>query len=136
MIRTNSKQARQNVRDYIRAHYDGSNYDFPEPETWPELAAVIMETFRAEHWSRPEDYRYYKTEQRSFESWAAGLPSIIDTCYYYNRPAVDDLARILDETPDEASRYSEQDAERLLTYLIYSELVRGAAKAEKEARAK
>ena len=65
------------------------------------------------------------TEQERFEEWAAGLPSILDTCYYYNRSAVDDLGAILEETDSEKARYSEQQAETRLTYLIYRELVRG-----------
>ena len=65
------------------------------------------------------------TEQQRFEEWAAGLPSILDTCYYYNRSAVDDLGAILEETDSEKARYSEQQAETRLTYLIYRELVRG-----------
>lgn len=50
---------------------------------------------------------------------------ILDTCYYYNRSAVDDLGAILEETDSEKARYSEQQAETRLTYLIYRELVRG-----------
>lgn len=65
------------------------------------------------------------TEQERFEEWAAGLPSILDTCYYYNRSAVDDLGAILEETDSEKARYTEQQAETRLTYLIYRELVRG-----------
>ena len=64
-------------------------------------------------------------EQERFTDWAQGLPSILDTCYYYNRSAVDDLGAILEETAEEKARYSEQNAEQLLTALIYRELVRG-----------
>lgn len=64
-------------------------------------------------------------EQERFTDWAQGLPSILDTCYYYNRSAVDDLGAILEETAEEKARYSEQNAEQLLTALIYKELVRG-----------
>lgn len=53
------------------------------------------------------------------------MPSILDTCYYYNRSAVDDLGAILEETAEEKARYSEAQAETLLTSLIYRELVRG-----------
>ena len=47
------------------------------------------------------------------------------TGYYYNRSAVDDLAGILEETDAEKARYNEQDAEKLLTSLIYRELMKG-----------
>jgi hypothetical protein len=65
------------------------------------------------------------SEGERFADWAAGLPSILDTCYYYNRSAVDDLGAILEETAEEKARYSEAQAETLLTSLIYRELVRG-----------
>ena len=55
-------------------------------------------------------------------SWCQGLPSVIDTCYYYNRSAVEDLGDILEETEEERNRYTEQDAERLLSCLIYREI--------------
>ena len=53
------------------------------------------------------------------------MPSILDTCYYYNRSAVYDLGAILEETAEEKARYNEAQAETLLTSLIYRELVRG-----------
>ena len=62
-----------------------------------------------------------------FTDWTSGLPSVIDCLYYYNRSAVDDLAAILEETDSEKAQYSEQQAESLLTYLLYRELVKGAA---------
>lgn len=53
---------------------------------------------------------------------------ILDTCYYYNRSAVDDLGAILEETEEEKARFTEQEAEQLLTDLIYRELTKGAAR--------
>lgn len=43
-------------------------------------------------------------------------------CYYYNRSAVDDLGEILEETDEEKAKYSEQQAEELLSRLIYREM--------------
>ena len=78
-----------------------------------------METFRSEK-------RYEcGTESVVFADWCAGLPSVLDTCYYYNRSAAKDLGNILEETETEYSRYSEADAEKLLTSLIYRELTKG-----------
>jgi hypothetical protein len=47
------------------------------------------------------------------------LPSVINTLYYYNRSAITDLGDILEETEDERNRYTESQAEKLLTKLIY-----------------
>lgn len=123
MLKTNTRKARENVQAYIMQHFDGCNYEIETPATFPECAAVVLEVFRSE---KPAEGAYSRmTEQERFIDWAAGLPSILDTCYYYNRSAVDDLGEILEETPAEKARYSEAQAESLLTSLIYRELVRG-----------
>lgn len=77
MLKTNSKQARQNVQAYIMQGFTGENYSIETPETFKDTAAVIMKIFNSE------------------------------------KPA------------EEKARYSEQNAEQLLTALIYRELVRG-----------
>ena len=123
MLRTNSKQARQNVQQYVVNHFDGCNYGIDTPATFQEAAAIILDVFRSE---KPAEGSYSRmSEGERFADWAAGLPSILDTCYYYNRSAVDDLGAILEETAEEKARYSEAQAEALLTSLIYRELLRG-----------
>ena len=123
MLRTNSKQARQNVQQYIIDHFDGCNYDIETPVTFQETAAIILSIFRNE---KPAIGGYARmTEGERFTDWAEGLPSILDTCYYYNRSAVDDLGAILEKTAEEKAQYSEAQAENLLTSLIYRELLRG-----------
>lgn len=132
MLKTNTKKARENIRAYIADHADFSNYDMETPETWPELAAAILETFRREKYSMPEDYRYYRnSECAAFVDWAAGLPSVLDTCYFYNRSAVEDLGAILEESESEKAKHSESDAEQCLTRLIYRELIEGERKCKK-----
>jgi hypothetical protein len=125
MLRSNSKKARENIRAYILNNFDPEGYgrDKSEFETFEAAAAFILETFRSE--------KFYERgpEAAIFADWCAGLPDVIDTCYYYNRSAVDDLAAILEETDEESSRYTERDAEKLLTWLIYRELMKGGDKA-------
>lgn len=126
MLRSNSKKARENIRAYIVENFDASNYTDTPPETWEDIARFILNVFREEKYYSLE---YMKkagiNEQRAFIEWAAGLPSVIDTCYYYNRSAVDDLGRILEETETEKARYTETQAEDYLTRMIYGELLRG-----------
>ena len=119
MIKTNSKQARANIRQYIRDNFDGTNYSIEAPEDFGKLAGIILDTFRQEK----RYNNFHGSECDLFADWAAGLPSILDTCYYYNRSAVDDLAQILEQTPAEAERYSQSDAEKMLSRLIYRELL-------------
>ena len=126
MIRTNSKQARENVKNYIQAHFDGCNYGIETPETFEEVAKIINETFEKEkYYSNDYARRCGLSRLEVFIDWCAGLPSILDTCYYYNRSAVDDLGEILEQTEDERSKYKESDAERLLSTLIYREIEKG-----------
>jgi hypothetical protein len=125
MLKTNSKKAKENIINYIIDNFTPEGYTDAAPEGWPEIAAFILETFRSEKYSLLEDYRYYNNnELAAFEDWAAGLPSVLDTCYYYNRSAVDDLGAILEETKKEKERFTEEKAEWALTYLIYCELIK------------
>ena len=124
MLKTNSKKAKENIINYIMDNFTPEGYTETPPEGWPQIATFIINTFRDEKYSRPEDRRYYKNnETAAFMDWAAGLPSLLDTCYYYNRSAVDDLGAILEETETEKSRYTETEAEERLTYLIYKTLI-------------
>ena len=126
MLKTNSKKARENIRAYIMDNFDASNYTDAAPETWEEIAPFIMETFQTEKYYSLEYMRKAGiSEMQAFLDWAAGLPSVLDTCYYYNRSAVDDLGLILEETEEEKARYSDSAACELLTRLIYRELQRG-----------
>ena len=121
MLKTNSKKARDNVRKYIMHHFDGCNHGIESPKTFEETAAVILSIFRAE---QPAIGSYAAmSEKDRFANWASGLPSILDTCYYYNRSAADDLGSILEEVEGEKAKYSESQAESLLTWLIYRELM-------------
>lgn len=127
MLKTNSKKAMENIRAYIADNTttDGRGLE-KEPETFPEIAAFILGEFRKEKYWCIQDFRYYGgSEQNAFLDWAAGLPSVLDTCYYWNRSAVNELAAILEESESEKARYTESQAERMLTVLIYRELLKG-----------
>ena len=126
MLRTNSKQARENIKKYIIDNFTPENYTETPPTEWHEIARFILETFRAEKYSILQDFKYYKgNEYLAFADWCAGLPSLLDTCYYYNRSAVDDLGEILEQNATERARFNESKAEQTLTILIYNELLRG-----------
>lgn len=129
MLKTNSKKARENIKQYIINNFTPEGYTDAPPEEWHEIATFIIDTFRSNKYHLKEDYRYYNNnEYAAFIDWAQGLPSVLDTCYYYNRSAVDDLAVILEETETEKNRYTETDAEKTLTYLIYRELMKEVQK--------
>lgn len=125
MLKTNSKKARENIRNYIMNNFTPDGYTETPPETWHDVAQFIFDTFRENKYYSMEYIRAHKMSlQDVFIDWCSGLPSILDTCYYYNRSAVDDLAAILEETESEKARYTESDAEKMLSILIYMELTR------------
>lgn len=127
MLRTNSKKATENIRVYIEENFDCTGYELEkEPETFKEKALFILETCRKEKFYSLNNTSSYEI----FKDWCQGLPSLLDTCYYYNRSAMDDLAEILEETEEEKNRFTESEAEEKLTYLIYREL-RKAERSEK-----
>lgn len=129
MLKTNSRKARENLRAYIQNHFDCSSYTDTEPETFPQMCAMIFKTFQAEKFYSMEYVKAHRmTELQVFEEWCSGLPSILDTCYYYNRSAVDDLGDILEQTEQQRNKYSERAAEKLLTSLIYRTIKEGALK--------
>jgi hypothetical protein len=128
MLRTNSKKASENVKAYILDNFVAEYADDTvNPENFHQVAsAIYADYFRV----IKDDYRYKKhnmSMQDLFEDWASGLPGILDTGYYYNRSALKDLANILEETEAEAGKYTESDAEKLLSYLIYREISKAVA---------
>ena len=124
MLKTNSKKTRENIRAYIADNFTPENYTNTPPETFQEISTFILHCFRSEKYHTPEDLRYYHSERIAFLDWCSGLPSVLDTCYFYNRSAVDDLGEILEETDEQKARYTEEQAENLLTLLIYNELTK------------
>lgn len=124
MLKTNCKQARENIKKYIISIYDNevdySNCGIDTNKTeWEDIKETIKTIFNLE-------VGHFRTRQigqyNAFFEWCQGLPSIIDTCYYYNRSAIKDLGDILEETEEERNKFTEQQAEEKLTHLIYKEL--------------
>ena len=123
MLRSNSKKAIENIHNYIMDNFSGDNYSIEQPETFKEAAKIIYKVFTDE---MLHGYNKSRNIQSVFIEWLSGLPSIIDSCYYYNRSAVDDLAGILEETKEEAARFTESEAEEMLSRLIFREVSKAA----------
>lgn len=136
MLKTNSKEVKTRImaiiredRDYIITNYSGCeivrkyeplNVTLEDDNT---LCACVWDIFKAE--------KYYSNEYararhisffQLFEEWASGLSlgGLFD--YYYNVSAVEILGNILEETEAEREKYTEAEAEKLLTKLIYKEI--------------
>lgn len=124
MLKTNSKQAMENIKKYIMDNFDYSNYEDEQnaaPTEYNEICKCIYETMKKEKF-----YSREVNDYGTFKAWCQGLPSILDTCYYYNRSAVEDLKIILEETDAEAQKFTEEQAEERLTYLLYREITKHA----------
>lgn len=138
MLNSNSKKAKENIKKYILDHVDFSSYEqYAYIDEMAEdnaagirnidLFSVVREAIRACVYSEKIKYDNRRSSISTYEyfkDWCQGLPSVLDTCYYYNRSAADDLAEILEETETEKGRFSEQQAEEKLTYLMYREIYR------------
>lgn len=143
-LRTNSKQAKANLWQYIRAYMLD---EMTEAQEWAEktgegfpynmednksIAQFMLDTFESEylHEYNKNMIRTGRASRYSlFESWASGLALGGLFCYYYNREAVQDVAQILEETEAEAQRFSEEQAESFLTRYIYNTITAEAEKA-------
>ena len=121
MLRSNSKKARENVHKYINEHNDDimeyAKYHGYESATDEELRGYVIQEF--EDVFKHEIAR--RNRQDAFEQYAQGLPFGNLFTYYYNVSAVDVLGDILEETQEERERFTEEQAARMLTYLIFSE---------------
>ena len=123
MLRTNTKKAKQNLMQYLRNNSEYikecAAFDGETIETDADILSYIWRDFirvKGHELSR----RRYITQQDAFMDYASGLPlGVFD--YFYNVSAVELVGDILEETEAERSKYSESDAEWLLTYMIYRE---------------
>ena len=121
MLRTNSKKALENLDSYLMEHAEdiADNYGL-EIANMSDFANVALN-----HCFYVEMIKFNKNAGRTsyrdlFGSWAAGLALPIFDYYYCN--AKDIVSGILEETEEEASRYTEEAARELLTTMIWNRL--------------
>ena len=133
MIRSNSKKAIQNIRNYIIDNFDPEAYGLDEIIKAMEdnaagirnvdIWSMVKEQIKATVYAEKIQYdTRHMSRQQLFTEWCQGLPSLLDTCYYSNRSAVDDLAAILEETEEEKNRFTEEQAEEKITWLMFREI--------------
>lgn len=142
MIRSNSKKAINNIRKYIINSTDFSGYtlkdcyfanleDLKEGaglEIFPEIAKSLYDIFYIEY-LKNNNSRVKYSIQVLFSDWCAGLPSVLDTCYYCNTDPIDIISKILEMTPEEKENYSKKHQDDLkncqyLDYLIFREITK------------
>lgn len=130
MLRTNSRRALDNLRAYIVDHTEDADTGYI-PSSFDEAARMIWDAFNAEYMGNESQRRYNLRTcgswQGAFVAWCSGLPSTLDTSYYLHS-ATEDLGAILEETEEERARYSETEAEDLLSRLIYREVSKAVSR--------
>ena len=119
MLKSNSKKVKENIKKYIIDNYDVEDYTGGEIQNSEDFKVVKEQVMGAFY---NEVGKWRGVNYDNFRYWAQGLPSILDTCYYYNRSAIQDLGEILEQTEEERNKYTEEQAEERLTQLIYREL--------------
>ena len=135
-LKTNSKAVSGKIKKWLIE--GGFNPDYFEdcnpgekvPETAEEMAvAILAECDRV----TSGDYytRNYSPFGR-FENWCQGLPGILNTEEWFLHSAVDFVGDLLEETEEEKARFSEMDAEKMATRLVYNVIVKAAEKASRK----
>ncbi len=124
MLRSNSKKALANIRAYILEQYNPEEYGLPETNDFREAARNMWEACKNEiikYDKRKMSYQEY------FLEWLSGLPSLFNSAdYIYHCNAKKRLAAILEETEAEADKYTETEAETMLSRLIWREVSKAA----------
>lgn len=123
MLKTNSKPALINLRKYIADNTSPENYGFEPITEFKPAARFIMTCFYNEKVKNDKRRMNY---QDLFIEWLAGLPTVFDSCYYYNRSAKDDIGGILEETEQEKDKFTEEQACDLLSRIIYREILKAS----------
>ena len=123
MLRTTSKTVINKIREYI---VDGVDHEYFGLETDPDYTTACKLILTA--CENEKRYCKYGSDYEMFKDWAQGLPSAFNTMYYYNVSAVDMLADWLEETDSEKAKFEESAAKEKITWLLYRELRKGAAK--------
>lgn len=126
MLKTNSKQAKKNIMDYIREATAAGLENYENPKNYDtandaELAAYIWDIFQAEKYYTLETIKRRNILMYNvFEDWAQGLPGCGVADYWiYNPDPRETLGNILEQTPEQRNRYTMEEAAAQLTYLLY-----------------
>lgn len=118
MLRTNSKEFKSNLENYIIEHFNAEDYlgygDYADDYIgdYYDIRMFIQKVFYKET-GVYDDFKVW-------HDWCTGLPSVLDCGFLYNRSAVDDLADLLEITEEEAARhFDEPKAEERLIKELY-----------------
>ena len=124
MLRSNSKAVVAKIHQYIVDEIDSDYFGLAKSPDFQTACKLILTACENE-----KQYNRSRSGFETFKDWAQGLPTALNTCYYYNVAADNLMTDWLEENDSEKEKYSEYKAEEMITRLIYRELTKGAAKA-------
>lgn len=132
MLKTNSKKVIEKVRKYCVDSWNdhAEREGLPTTESFEAASTEILKSCINEILCFEKEKRFIFLKHYysgsffiAFEDWCQGLPSVLDTSYYLYK-AVKLLGEWLEESEEEKSRYSESEAEKKITYLLFRELTK------------
>lgn len=125
-LKTNTRIARKNVVDYIRKYTEDDLQEAGLQDcSDAEMLAYIREQFTREACYENNMRRCGWNKYQVFKDWVGGLPLGQLFVYMLRRSAVDDLGAILQETEAEKAKYTAEQAEEMLTRLIFRAVQEG-----------
>ena len=139
MLRTNNKEVTKKVDQWLIDSYNDcrENYELKLlPEEPAAAVKVAAETFsnifyeeKIKHNSCSNDWQFVRLYYNGsiyevFKDWTQGLPSSLNCDYWLYREynAKDVLKDWLQETEEEANRYSLEEASELVTRLLFKRI--------------
>lgn len=134
MLRTTNKKVKATIENYINesvANWADDNFDyltideFEELKTYEGQCNLIIDKFLNEMVKGNKNAKYY-SYYYLFVKWCEGQPSVLETGYYLHS-AKSLLADWLEVTLEEASRYTELEAESRITQLLWREITKHAS---------
>lgn len=120
MLKTNSKKLKVKIENYLKDGWGDYLLDNPKMASF-EYKEGIKKIFELE---KPKTNIYnqliYNSNYERFKDWMCGLCSAIYSNYYYNISAVELVGDLLEQTQEERNKYTEEQAEELMTRLLYN----------------
>ena len=141
MLRTNEKKVNAKVKNYIIENFKDFQQDQPEykydhlhtiasvnADNYTEVCNAILCIFFCEMLENNNRWNAGRlSRQDAFIDWCQGLPAALN-CDYYLHYAVDLLGEWLEETEEEKKKFTEIQAEKQISYILYREINRHATR--------
>jgi hypothetical protein len=123
MLRTNSKKFRENLNAYVLDAMEETMEELELKKSITNVYECLYNDFkRVEGWQFNKRYCY---RFDLFCEYMSGLPH--GFTYYYGC-AVETLGDLLEETEEEKNKFTQSQAEKRLSSLIYREMIKNVFK--------